>query len=141
MAIVVHVRSNTKRTWGAEQAQVFLQELLPAAPNVPIQIAHMAGAGGYEDPGIDAAIGVFVDAIAARDKRMKRVYFEVSGVFLEHWESKVDLIAKRLRTIGVDRILYGSDGPPLPNWKAFRKLPLTEEEFRKIETNVAPYLK
>ena len=141
MAIVVHMRSNTKRPWGAGQARVFLQELLPAAPNVPIQIAHMAGAGGYEDPGIDAAIGLFVDAIAARDKRMKRVYFEVSGVFLEQWESKVDLIVKRLRTIGVDRILYGSDGPPLPNWRAFRKLPLTEDEFRKIERNIAPYLK
>ena len=72
MAIVVHMRSNTKRIWGAGLARVFLQELLPAAPNVPIQIAHMAGAGGYEDPGIDAVIGVFVDAIAARDKRMKR---------------------------------------------------------------------
>jgi predicted TIM-barrel fold metal-dependent hydrolase len=141
MAIVVHLRSNTKRTWGAGQARVFLQELLPAAPNVPIQIAHMAGAGGYEDPGIDAAIGVFVDAIAARDKRMKPVYFEVSGVFLEQWESKVDLIVKRLRTIGLNRILYGSDGPPLPNWRAFRKLPLTEKEFRTIESNIAPYLK
>ena len=141
MAIVVHMRSNTKRTWGAGQARAFLQELLPAAPNVPVQIAHLAGAGGYEDPGIDAAIGVFADAIAAKDKRIKRVYFEVSGVFLEQWESKVDLIAKRLRTIGLDRILYGSDGPPLPNWRAFRKLPLSEEEFRKIERNIAPYLK
>lgn len=141
MAIVVHLRSNTKRTWGAGQAKVFLQKLLPAAPNVPIQIAHMAGAGGYDDPGIDAAVGVFVDAIAARDKRMKRVYFEISGVFLEQWESKVNLIAKRLRAIGVDRILYGSDGPPLPNWRAFRTLPLTEAEFLKIESNIAPYLK
>ena len=33
-------------------------------------------------------------------------------MFLEQWESKMDLIVKRLRTIGVDRILYGSDGPP-----------------------------
>ena len=141
MAIVVHLRSNTKRTWGAVQARVFLQKLLPAAPNVPIQIAHMTGAGGYDYPGIDPAVGVFVDAIAARDKRMERVYFEISGVFLEQWESKVDLIVKRLRTIGLDRILYGSDGPPLPNWRAFRKLPLTEEEFRQIERNIAPYLR
>jgi hypothetical protein len=57
------------------------------------------------DPGIDAAINVFVDAIAARDKRMKHVYFEVSGVFLEQRESRVDLITNRLRTIGVDWIL------------------------------------
>jgi hypothetical protein len=46
--------------------------------------------------GIDAAIGVFANAVAAGDKRMKRVYFEVSGVFLEQWESEADLIAKRL---------------------------------------------
>src|SRR5688500_4800917 len=31
-----------------------------------------------EDPGVDAAVGVFADAILARDKRMKHVYFEVS---------------------------------------------------------------
>ena len=62
-------------------------------------------------------------------------------MFLEQWESKVDLIAKRLRSIGVDRILYGSDGPPLTNWRAFRKLPLIEKEFRKTERNIAPYLR
>jgi predicted TIM-barrel fold metal-dependent hydrolase len=140
MAIMVHLRSNTRRGWGAGQARVFLQQVLPAAPNIPVQIAHLTGAGGYEDRGIDGAMVVFADAIAAKDRRMKRVYFEVSGVFLEQWESKADLIAKRLRTIGVERILYGSDGPPLANWKAFRKLPLTEEEFRKVERNVAPYL-
>ena len=72
---------------------------------------------------------------------MKRVYFEISGVFLEQWESKADLITKRLRMIGLDRILYGSDGPPAQNWRAFRMLPLSEEEFLKIESNVAPYLK
>ena len=50
MAIVVHIRANTSRSWGAEQARVFLKEVLPAAPDVPVQIAHLAGAGGYEDP-------------------------------------------------------------------------------------------
>ena len=141
MAIVAHIRSNTKRTWGSREAHVFLEKVLPAAPNVPVQIAHLAGAGGYDDSGIDAALGAFADAVSAGDERMKHVYFEVSGVFLEQWESKADRIAGRLRTIGLDRILYGSDGPPLPNWKAFRKLSLTEEEFRKIETNTAPYLR
>lgn len=141
MAIVAHIRSNTRRTWGAEQARVFLNRVLPAAPNVPIQIAHLTGAGGYDDPGIDAAMGVFADAIVAGDRRMRRVLFDISRLFLLDWESKVDLIAKRLRTIGLDRILYGSDGPLLPNWNAFRKLPLTDKEFRKIEGNVAPYLR
>lgn len=140
MAIVAHIRSNTQRKWGAEQARVFLDHLIPAASDVPIQIAHLTGAGGY-DEGIDAALAVFADAIVARDRRMKRVLFDISGVFLQDWGPKADLIAKRLRTIGLDRILYGSDGPPLANWKAFRKLPLTEQEFQMIERNVAPYLR
>jgi predicted TIM-barrel fold metal-dependent hydrolase len=141
MAIVVHMRAHTSRSWGAEQARVFLEEVLPAAPDVAVQIAHLSGAGGYQDPGIDAAVGVFANAVAAGDKRMKRVYFEVSGVFLEQWEPKADLIAKRLRMLGLDRIVYGSDGPPAQNWQAFRKLPLSEGEFRTIETNVTPYMK
>ena len=101
----------------------------------------LAGAGGYEDPGIDAAIRVFADAITGKDKSKQRVYFDLSGVFLGQWEPKADLIAKRLRTLGLDRVLYGSDGPPLLNWRAFRKLPLTDQEFRKIERNIAFYLK
>jgi len=143
MAIAAHIRStvNRKRPWGAQQARAFLEQVLPAAPDVPVQIAHLAGAGGYDEPGIDAALGIFADAIAAKDKRMKRVFFDVSGVFLGQWESKATLIVKRLRMLGLERVLYGSDSPPLPAWKAFRKLPLTEGEFRKIEKNVAPYLR
>jgi predicted TIM-barrel fold metal-dependent hydrolase len=141
MAIVAHIRANTQRKWGAEQARVFLDQVVPAAPNVPIQIAHLTGAGGYDDPGIDAALGIFADAIVARDRRMKHVLFDISGVFLLDWESKVDLIVKRLRTIGLNRIVYASDGPLLQNWEAFRKLPLTEREFQVIERNVAPYLR
>ena len=86
-------------------------------PNVPVQIAHLAGTGEYHDPGIDAAFGVFADAIAAKD------------------------IVMRLRMLGLDRVLYGSDSPPLAAWKAFRKLPPTAGEFGGIEKNIAPYLR
>jgi predicted TIM-barrel fold metal-dependent hydrolase len=66
MAIVVHMRSSVtrERPYGAKEARVFLKELLPAAPNVSVQIAHLSGAGGYDDPAIDEALGVFVAAIA-----------------------------------------------------------------------------
>src|SRR6185503_3587678 len=51
MPIVVHMHASIdmKRKYGADQARVFLQELLPAAPDVPVQIAHLAGAGNYDD--------------------------------------------------------------------------------------------
>ena len=51
-----------------------------------------------------------------------------------------------MRQIGLDKIVYGSDGQP-PNhptaqhWlQTWGKLPLSEDEFGKIAVNVAPYL-
>jgi predicted TIM-barrel fold metal-dependent hydrolase len=150
MAIVVHMRSSVtrRRPYGAESARAFLTELLPAAPGVPVQIAHLAGAGGYDDPLVDEALSVFVDAIAGGDARMTRVLFDVSGVAgLGEWESRATLIATRMRQLGFHRLLYGSDGAgggnlaPREAWRAFRRLPLTEAEFRIMESNVAPYLR
>ena len=149
MAIVVHMRSSVtkKRPYGANEARVFLNELMPAAPDVTVQIAHLAGSGGYNDPGVDEALSVFAAAIASKDRRMTRVYFDISGVCLENWKEHAQTIATRIRELGVDRILYGSDGaaggnlPPREAWAEFRQLPLSEAEFKSIAGNVAPYLK
>jgi predicted TIM-barrel fold metal-dependent hydrolase len=150
MAIVVHMRSSVtrKRPYGATEARIFLNEVIPAAPDVPIQIAHLAGAGGYDDPLVDQALAVFVAAIANDDARMARVYFDVSGVAgLGEWVEKVNLVATRIRELGVARILYGSDGAgggnltPREAWAAFRQLPLSEAEFLTIANNIAPYMR
>jgi predicted TIM-barrel fold metal-dependent hydrolase len=149
MAIVVHMRSSVtaKRPYGAASARAFLNDVLPFAPDVPLQIAHLAGAGGYDDPTIDEALAVFVDAIANHDPRMKHVYFDASGMIgVEKPSDKLDLIAKRIRQIGVERVLYGSDGAlppaytPKKAWEAFRRLPLTDAEFKIIADNRAPYI-
>src|SRR6476661_8143122 len=81
MAIVVHMRTSLdlRRRYGADAARVFLNELLPAAPDVPVQIAHLAGAGGY-DAVTDSALSVFTDAIARHDPRMKHVWFDAATV-------------------------------------------------------------
>ena len=150
MALVVHMRSSVsrKRPHGANEARIFLNDVLPAAPDVTVQIAHLTGAGGYDDPGTDQALGVFVAAIAKQEPRMKNVYFDVSGVCgLGDWVPKVNLIATRIRELGVERVLYGSDGAgggnltPREAWAVFRQLPLSDEEFRTIRGNIAPYLR
>ena len=57
------------------------------------------------------------------------------------------LVAKRIRQFGVKRILNDSDAAvgdnlgPRESWAAFRRLPLTESEFKQITKNVAPYLR
>ncbi|MBM3728272.1 MAG: hypothetical protein FJW40_22955 [Acidobacteria bacterium] len=140
MAIVVHVRPNIDhgRAWGEKQARIFLESVLPEAKDIVVQIAHLASAGRYEDAGVDKALGVFVDAIVARDPRMNRVYFDVS---VAEWESRKEQLQRQLRAIGMERLLYASDSPPPSAWKAFRQLPLSEGELNRIETNVAPYLR
>ena len=148
MAIVVHMHPSISnhRNYGADQARVFLTELLPAAADVPVQIAHMGGAGGYDDE-TDAALGVFVDAITQRDPRMQNVWFDATVVTREIPTGNREQLAARIRQIGVGRVLYGSDtatsrdSAPGEVWQAFRRLPLTETEFRAIAGNVAPYMR
>jgi uncharacterized protein len=150
MALVVHMRSSLtrKRPYGANEARIFVNKVLPCAPDVPVQIAHLAGAGSYDDPTVDEALAVFADACTKRDKRMAHVYFDVSGVVgYGQWQEKVTLLVTRIRQVGVERILYGSDGArggnlaPREAWIAFRKLTLTYAEFHTIENNLLPFMK
>jgi predicted TIM-barrel fold metal-dependent hydrolase len=149
MAIVVHLHTSidNKRRYGADQARVFLDELLPAAPDVPVQIAHLAGSGGY-NAATDAALGVFTDAIAKQDARVLNLWFDATVVVRPAMTAdQLRQIAGRIRQIGVERVLYGSDAPASPaaypqaGWTAFQRLPLTSGEFRVIAGNVAPYMR
>src|SRR5262249_10959165 len=81
MPIVVHLHTSidNKRKYGADEARVFLNELLAAAPEVTVQIGHLAGAGGY-DAATDSALSVFTDAIARHDSRMEKVWFDTTAV-------------------------------------------------------------
>ena len=151
MAIVVHMRASIsrKRPYGAAQARVFLEQLLPAAPDVPVQIAHLAGTGpGYNDPPADSAMAVFADAVEQHDKRTRNLWFDVTTVVdRDISPEKAALVVKRIRQVGVKRILYGSDAAtganlrPREGWAAFRQLPLTEKEFGQIARNLAPYFR
>ena len=54
------------------------------------------------------------------------------------------LVARRVRQVGVERILYGSEAAaggnlrPREGGAAFRRLPPTENEFERIARNLAP---
>ncbi len=146
MAIVVHMRANTSQKMGREEALLFLNELLPAAPDVTVQIAHMGGAGGVEPTIFDEVLGVFVEAIAKGDPRTKNLWFDVTSVAADLTPQNAARIVERIRQLGVQRILFGSDAPtpnnlPRLTWAAFRRLPLTDPECRTIESNVAPYVR
>ena len=147
MPIVVHVW--TGRAYGRADAQVFLNEIIPAAPDVPIQIAHLAGAGPGIGEGPKEALTVLAGAVESGDPRTRHLYFDVTtNVTFQISVDDAAFIAARLRQIGLQRILYGSDmtafgnATPRQGWGAFRAmLPLTEAEFKIIAENVAPYMR
>ncbi len=148
LAIVVHSRTHrTFGDYGREEAEAILNEILPSAPDVTIQIAHLWGGSELSEP----ALAVFADAVSSGDPRARNLYFDLTEVDRavggsdETWA----MLADRIRQIGVERVLYGSDmrlspdGPPSTlGWsRLYRRLPLTASELADIADNVAPYLR
>ena len=150
LAIVVHLRASISRNrpYGRAQALAFLEQLLPLVPDISVQIAHLAGTAGYDDALADSAMAVLAQAVANRDPRTRQLWFDVTTVAdLNISPANAALVARRIRQVGVERILYGSDAAaggnlqPREGWAAFRRLPLTEDEFERIARNVAPHLR
>ena len=151
MAIALHLRASIslKRPYGEAQARAFLEQLMPLAADIPVQVAHFAGAGpGYDDPPANEVMRVFAEAAARRDPNTRQLYFDVASIATpditpEHAREMV----QRIRMVGVDKVLFGSDAVtptnmhPREAWAAFTALPLTREEIERVAANVAPYLR
>lgn len=139
MPIILHMRTMNP-AYGARDAEIFISEVLAKAPDVPVQIAHLAGWGGYSSE-TDAALAVFAKAVTSGDPRVSKVLFDLSQV-TGGTAATTALMIQRIRAIGVDRMLFAVDraGPPSGAWEAIRRLPLSPEELRQIATNVAPWL-
>lgn len=151
MAIAIHLRASIslKRPYGAAQARAFLDQLMPEATDIMVQVAHLAGSGpGYEDPPANEVMRVFAEAAARKDLHTRNLYFDVASIATPDMSpAQAREMVERIRQVGVDKILYGSDAAtptnmtPRQAWAAFRALPLTETELRRIAANVAAYLR
>lgn len=150
MAIVVHARASISldRPYGAEQARIFLEQLMPLARNITVQIAHLAGSGpGYNDPKADAALEFYIAAIAKHDPLTRNLWFDLTtSAYPANSPERSALLAKRIRAIGVKRVLYGSDLTigtnlsPRDSWSEVCRLDLSDKEIKTIAQNKAPYL-
>jgi predicted TIM-barrel fold metal-dependent hydrolase len=149
MAIIVHMRASIskKRPYGADQARVFLEQLLPQAPDVPVQVAHMASTGpGYDDPPAEAVLDVLAAAVERGDPRTRKLWFDVASLAQPGMPAEdAARLVKRIRQVGVQRVVYGSDSAagknlrPREAWEAFRSLPLNADEVERIGANLPPY--
>jgi predicted TIM-barrel fold metal-dependent hydrolase len=143
-AIVIHMRTQ-KPDYGAPDVQRFIRDVLPAAGNTPVQIAHAGGWGGIDKATL-SALGAFADAIEADPEHFQHLWFDLSGV----WNDKSSDADKQalvalIRRIGPRHFLPGSDWPyngdDLADYYArvYPELPLTKQEWSIIRSNVAPY--
>lgn len=142
MAVIIHLWTGGEGGYGKEHAVAFLEQVLPVAPDIPVQIAHFAGGGpGYTDE----ALAVYAEAIQKNDPRAKNLYFDVATVADGQTDAVLEKFAERIRQVGVGRVHFGTDlGPPhaRQSWMIFRTtVPLTDEEFAAIAGNVGPFLR
>ena len=142
LAIVLHARGPE---YGAEQAQMIVDSLLPLVPDVVLQIAHLWGGAGVSEPALE------VLAEAAGTDAGRNLWFDLTDVERSAGQSAelMGRLAERIRQIGTERVVYGSDmhasessPSPAVAWPRLRrKLPLSDEEWADIADNVAPYLR
>jgi predicted TIM-barrel fold metal-dependent hydrolase len=145
-SVLVHMRARGGTNYGAEDARLFLDKVVPAAPSIEIVVAHFGGAGPGYPAQADEVMAVFGAAAERDDPRMRNIYFDVATVVTaETTTDEAALVATRVRQVGSQRVLYGSDlSPPggsiRSGWEIFRdRTPLTAAELRAIAGNVTRF--
>jgi predicted TIM-barrel fold metal-dependent hydrolase len=146
MAVIIHLRTQ-RSDYGAPDVQRFLSDVLAAAGNTPIQIAHAAGWGGIDKATL-SALGTFADAIEADPGRFRHVWFDLSGVWTDRSsDADKQALVALIRRVGPRRFLPSSDWPyngdDLADYydQIYAQLPLAKVEWMTIRSNIAPYAK
>ena len=158
---VVHLRTG-EANYGEPDATIFIDSVLTKVPELPIQIAHMGGWGGY-DAATDSAMGAFEKAL--KDGRLKNpIWFDLGAVVFhpaaagdnkelaDQVREANQMLADRIRGIGIDRVVFATDWPswpPIPdssqklavNHSLIEEvLPLEPAELAVIYQNMVPWL-
>lgn len=139
LRIMVHMRHRAEG-YGADEARIFVRDLLPAARGTTVQIAHVAGWGGVDDATL-AALGVFAEACERDRGQCAGLYFDLAAIKPANLSErdKAALVAL-MRRIGLRHFVPASDWPFMRDLRAYyaglRALPLSDAEWRKVAGNV-----
>lgn len=116
--IMIHMRTRAA-DYGGQDVRVFLKDVLPAAGQQPVVLAHAAGWGGIDAVTLDA-LGAFADAIQADPKLGQTLRFDLAQVMTDKTspDDRAKLAAL-IRRIGPDRFLAASDWPFSGDLKAY----------------------
>jgi predicted TIM-barrel fold metal-dependent hydrolase len=140
--VLVHMRARGGSNYGAEDARIFLDQVVPSAPDIEIVVAHLGASGPGYPPQNDEVMAAFAAAVEQKNRHIANLYFDVAtNVTAETTAAEAAMVAQRIRQVGAARVLYGSDlSPPggsiRQGWEIFRtKVPLTAGELQQIADN------
>jgi hypothetical protein len=137
---VIHVGGGR---FNANDAELFIRDVLPSAGSSWVQIAHAGGGLPRQDGNNLAVLGTFADHIVRKDPATLRVLFDLSYVPAPDDTPQVTTaVLEQMRRIGIKRFLFGSDFnvlTPMQEIKNIEKLSLTAEELQTLQKNCAPW--
>ena len=154
--VIIHLRTR-REDYGKKDAKIFINEVMPEAPDVTVQVAHLAGWSGM-DEATQAAVSAFASAIESdQDSPLENLFFDTAETIIpesraqgrEKLVNKVKGINRRtadaIEALGPERVLFGTDwrGPgKLPSVAAAlaNDLSLPDDALAAIAENQAPYL-
>lgn len=155
LALVVHLQTRDEE-FGGDEVDVFVDEVLPAAPDVPVQIAHMGGSSDF-DAAARRAVRAFRRAFDDHPERTRNVFFDMGLVprlptraqgdsaRRERYEEMNRKFVEAVREVGPDRVVFGTDFPeaqPPSYVRGLREaLDMTEAELADLFDDRAPYLR
>lgn len=140
LPMVIHVKG---RVFTAEDAETFIREVMPAAGDSWVQIAHVGGWGGY-DTVTAQILETWANHFVKHDPVVRHVLFDLAYVIRPAMTpAEASDLVRQMRSIGLKRFVLGSDfdsgNPKDTDELARAKLPLTNEEWRTVAENCAPW--
>jgi predicted TIM-barrel fold metal-dependent hydrolase len=138
LPITVHLSSG--RGYGEEHARLFVDKVLPLAPDVDVQIAHLWGGEAFSKPALD----VLVDAVRRQLPGTSRLYFDTAEIWTAGSQANLEAAAQAIGAVGVWRVRYGSDAAlngrlkPVEAWRRLQfDVPLDDNTYRALARQVA----
>jgi predicted TIM-barrel fold metal-dependent hydrolase len=141
LPMVIHLRSALD--FGSQETEIFIRDILPKAGDSVVQIAHASGWSGTDRVMFDE-LETFAIHIARDDPATRNVLFDLSGVVtIGTTAEEAAALTVLMRRIGLARFLVGSDydfsTPRATDDLARAKLRLSQQEWRKVARNCAPW--
>lgn len=155
LPLVVHLQTR-RPEFGAGEVNTFIDSVLPAAPDIAVQIAHLGGDSQYDAPARRSA-EAFLAAIREHPDRVANIFFDLAVVPLPESLARGDsavlaqvrgmneAFAAMARELGPDRIVFGSDYPEISVAEYLdgirAALPMDSAAINDLLDDAAPYLR